>query len=126
MFTPPPFTAANPATTTDLLDALYAFACTPPDFDPEDWQGAEAELEEARAESARDRRACLKLVKQARKTPGLKPAHIFKAAQTAFSGRLSINPATLAVTYNAGQYYDAEYRAAVAAVLEKAMKLAEA
>lgn len=42
---------------------------------------------------------------------------IIKASESAFAGRLSINPVTGKITYVTGQYWPTEYRAAVCAVL---------
>jgi len=59
---------------------------------------------------------------------GATDADVIEASSRAFSGRLTIKPATMCpaeIYYCEGQYWPTEYRAACAAVLEAAARIAQ-
>lgn len=103
------------------LQAIAVYAAQNPGFDFRDYGDVSA----YRSDSHRAQRQ-LRDVRQALHSAilsGATDADVFSACAHAFSGRLTVD-ASGRVDYCTGQYWPTEYRAACAAVLERAARIA--
>lgn len=106
------------------IRALAAFAARNPGFEFANYGDASAYRSDAR----RATRSLHDVADRLRDCAlaGVDDGDVFAAAPTAFSGRITltrIDDDTVEVDYCTGQYWPTEYRAAVAAVLDQAVRM---
>ena len=109
-----------PATKQQIIDSLRRFAEQHPGLDFGNYDSAASYRRESR-EITRDLNQARVLLRAIEWREGVTAARIIEAAQSAFSGRLSINPETARIDYVTGQYWPTEYRRAVCAVCASAL-----